>query len=173
MMPALPWEEKKRRIEERHPDALNMDWTTTVKGDPDLYARIIADVIKSSSGGSKPGKRPSLANGEAFNVYSKMVGDDFSNEPFHVAFNTLTGNLSLRGVKAKTGLGHTYISRLLAGEANPSMETIEKIAAGFKKDPSFFLEYRINVIQQSMETFLTSSPDTSISWFLKLRGKKK
>lgn len=171
-MPSKPWEEKKKRIQEKHPEALNVSWDRAIKTDPDLFARIVSDVVKSSSGGSRPGKRPNLAKDEAYGVFSKMIGDDFADQPFQKAFKNLCGQISLRGVAAKTGLGHSYVGKLLNGQAEPTFETMEKIAVGFKKDPSYFLEYRVGYINSAISKYLEDAPETSVSWYLKMKGKK-
>ena len=171
MMPAIPWEEKERRIREKHPDALDVSWDEAIRSDPDLFARIVSDVVKSSSGGSKPGKRPALESSEAFGVFSQMMGEDFSDLPFVEAFNILCEGKSLRGVQAKTGLGHSYIAKLQSGEAQPSYDAMERIAKGFKKDPSYFIEYRIGFINNIIGNFLMASPETSVSWYFKMKGK--
>ena len=169
-MPSIPWEEKKKRIQREHPDALDTNWDNIIQKDPDLFARIIGDVVKSSSSGSRPGKRPNLENKEAYAIYSKLAGEDFSDRDFLTSFKALIGDRSLRSVSNKTGLSVTFIHQVLNEQKYPSYETMKKIALGFKKDPSYFMEYRIGYILGAFEKYLTSAPETSASWYLKLRN---
>ena len=168
MMASISWEKKRKKIEESHPEAIDVNWDVSIKEDPDLFARIIADVVKSSSGGSRPGKRPSLESDHAFSVFSKMVGDDFSNQSFIPTFRALAGTRSVRAVANKCNLSASYVHRLLNGEQDPSYEAMEFIASGFKKHPSYFLEYRIKIINDAMSDYLMEAPETASSWFLRL-----
>ena len=59
-------------------------------------------------------------------------------------------NMSLRELAAKTGLSKTTLSDLEKGTKNPSLETLEKVAAAFELSPAEFLKE-------------TESPDELIS----------
>lgn len=99
---------------------------------------------------------------------AKVGDEDFSEFGFHETFTYLTRGTSIRGVAAKTGLGKSYIQRLLQGDADPSYAVMEQIAKAYKKHPSFFLEYRIAHTLVILDDFLRSSPETATSWYLKL-----
>jgi transcriptional regulator with XRE-family HTH domain len=170
-MATASWEEKEKRIKERHPDALDVSWSRAMQVDPDLFARIVGDVVKSTASGARPGKRPSLEPNDAFAAYSKLAGQDFSDKDFHSSFRALTHGHSIRAVSRKTSLAPSYIFKLLNDKATPSYETMAKIASAFKKDPSYFLEYRVGFVLSTIDTFLCDSPETASAWFLKMKGK--
>lgn len=170
-MASIPWVEKEKRIREEHPEALDVTWDSVMRGDSDLFARIIGDVVKSSSGGSRPGKRPTLSRDDAFEKFNQLTGQDFSEYDFYTTFNIMCGKRSVRAIASKTGLGKSYVFKLMRQEAYPSYETMERIAKGFKKDPSFFLEYRIGLVTSIIIEFLEDSPETASAWYLKMRRK--
>lgn len=170
-MSTASWERKKERIQESHPQTLNVQWDQTLQNDSDLWSRIIRDVVKSYSGGSKPGKRPSLSASEAREKYAQLVNEDFSQLEFLDSFRILCGQRSMAAVANKCGLHKSYIHKLFTGKAEPSIETLEKIAAGFRKHPSFFLEYRIHKVNQKISSFLVSHPETATAWYLETRSK--
>lgn len=165
----LTWEEKKKRIEEKHPDALNASWVEALREEPDMFAKIIGDIIRSSGGSSRPGKRPTLDRAEASAVLSKLMGEDYSEYQFVETFQILVGDDSMRKVAKRTGLALSFVHKLLNGVAHPSYETLEKIAIAYGKEPSFFLEYRIGFVLAVVDDFLSSSPETATAWYQKMR----
>lgn len=169
-MAGLKWEDKEKRIREKHPEALDVSWDKVLQGDPDFFAQVIGDVVKSGAPSNGPGKRPSLDDKQAFAIYSRLAGEDFASGDFFDAFEALVAGRSVRSVANKTGLASSFIFKLLKRQTNPSFETMEKIAAGFKKDPSYFLEYRIGYVLSTIEAFLTDSPETASGWFLEVKN---
>lgn len=170
-MPIVPWEQKEERVKEAHPEALDVSWSEVMQSDPDLFARIISDVVKASGSVTRPGKRPSLNGKEAEATYSRLAGEDFSSYPFAQAFRILAGKRSVRSVANKVDLAPSFVYNLLNERAEPSYETIEKIAKGFKKHPSYFIEYRVGFVQSAIGHFLESSPETATAWYIQIRGK--
>jgi len=165
----LSWDEKRKRIEDEHPEALEISWSGVMREDPDVFARILGDVIRSSGGSSRPGKRPTLDRGEASAVLLKLLGEDFSEYSFRETFRIMIGKDSMRKVAERTGLALSFVHKLLKSDAQPSYETMSKIAVAYEKEPSFFLEYRIGFVLSIIEDFLTSSPETATSYFQKMR----
>jgi len=165
----LTWEEKRKRIEEEHPEALEATWSHVLRNEPDMFARIIGDIIRSSGGSSRPGKRPTLDRGDASAVLKKLMGEDYSEYDFIDTFKILVDDESLRQTAQRTGLALSFVHKLLNGAAQPSYETIEKIATAYDKEPSFFLEYRIGFVIASIDSFLHHSPETATAWYQKMR----
>ena len=167
MAKKIPWEEKHRRILAQYPEVNDVNWSTLLRNDSDIFARLLGDVLKSGSRGSKPGKRPALGRREALERLAKVGDEDFSEFGFTETFTYLAGEASVRGVAAKTGLGKSDVQRLLQGDAEPSYAVMEQIAEAYRKHPSFFLEYRIAHTLVVIDEFLHSSPETATSWYLK------
>ena len=133
------WQEKYDEILKRFPSIEGTDWGSSFRRDSDLFTTILSDLLKAEGRGSRPGKRPSLSKSEAVNQLARIAQSDFSDTDFYTTFTALVGNRSVRSVANKTGLGKSYVYQLLNKERVPSFSTMEKIAIGFKKDPSFFL----------------------------------
>jgi len=167
MAKKIPWEEKYRRITSQYPEVVDVNWSDLLRQDSDIFARLLGDVLKSGSRGSRPGKRPTLDRAEALQRLARVSDEDFSEFDFHETFRYMTQGFSIRGIAAKTGLGKSYVQRLLQGDAHPSFETMEKIAHAFKKHPSFFIEYRIAKTIVVIDSLLRDSPETATAWYLK------
>jgi transcriptional regulator with XRE-family HTH domain len=172
MAKKIPWEDKYKRIISQYPEVVDVNWSSVMRQDSDVFARLLGDVLKSGSRGSKPGKRPSLDRGEALDRLAKVADEDFSEFDFQDTFRHLSQGLSVRGISAKTGLGKSYVQRLLQGQADPSFATMEQIAKAFKKHPSFFIEYRIAKTLVVIDSLLRDSPETATSWYLKFSKVK-
>jgi DNA-binding phage protein len=139
-----------------------------MRQDPDLFARIIGDILKSEGRGSTPGKRPNLNRSEAEDKLNKLAGDDYSEFPFQQAFKILCGSRSIRSVANKTGLSPTKVFRMLDGQHEPDFETMEASASTFRQDPSYFLEYRVGRIQIAITRLLFDSPETATAWYSRI-----
>jgi transcriptional regulator with XRE-family HTH domain len=172
MTKKIPWEVKYKRIIKQYPEVSDLNWSRVMREESDIFARLLGDVLKSEGRGSKPGKRPQLDRSEALNRLAKLSGEDFSEYDFATTFRNLTAGRSIRNIAHKTGLGTSYVHRLLSGNADPSFETMEKIAEAFRKNPSYFLEYRIAIILVVLDGMFTDSPETATAWYLKLKGMR-
>jgi hypothetical protein len=167
------WKLKEDRVKSVYPDILNVNWSEVFSRDPDAFTKLLGEVIKSEGRGSKPGKRPQLARGDAEVKLAKIGAEDFSENEFHTAFKILVGDRSLMNIANKTGLNKSYVQRLLNQTTQPSLEAMETIATAFGRQPSYFLEYRVAHILAMMESFLMSSPETTAGWYLRFRGNDK
>lgn len=166
----VDWKSKLAEISAQYPE-MNSNWTDTAVAGGDAFIDIIGDVIKAGGKRSGPGKRPALSRQHAEEELQRLIGQDYSYQEFHLAFKALTKGASIRGVANKVGLDKTLVHRLLRDQAVPSMEVMEQIAAGYRKHPSYFLEYRIAFCLSAIEQYLFSAPETSVVWFSKIRGR--
>ncbi len=164
----VSWEEKERRIRESNPEALDVSWHSALKDNPDIFSRIIADVIKSSGGESKPGKRPSLDRKDASEIYHKINGEDFSEYNFVETINFLADGPKALGEAC--GITTNRASTLMSGRREPDFDDMEMIAEAYGKEPSYFLEYRVEFVCTVIRSYLEDSPETASAWFLNLRG---
>lgn len=164
------WEERRTKIKAQFPSTDLISWGKALQNDNEVFALVLGDLIKAEGKRSRPGKRPSLSRPLAEAELLRLAGEDYSSAPFLRTFRALTFGRSVRGIANKTGLGQTTVQRLLHG-AEPSFSHMEKIAAAYKKHPSYFLEYRIAYVGMVIDGYLREHPETATVWYLKMRGK--
>lgn len=168
------WADRAKVIKAVYPSTAELDWYEVFYQDPMILGKIINDIIKlDQSRSGKPGKRPSLDEHGAADRLRKLRDEDHTVLPFPEALKMLAADKSVRGLAAKTGLDKSYVHRLLKGDADPSLEIIEKIAKAFNKRPSYFVEYRVGYILAMLDHKLMSSPETSIVFYNKLAGRNE
>ena len=163
------WDKRYQIIKKNYPNINDDTWISSFDND-DTFIKILGDVLKSERRVSTPGKRPGLSKSDGMERLNKILERDFSDLDFTRAFKALTVGKSVRSITAKTGLSKSHVQRLLSGEDNPSIESMEKIADGFKKHPSYFLEYRIYKILASVNYILVNNPETATNLYSKIRG---
>jgi DNA-binding phage protein len=132
---------------------------------------MLGDILKSERKVSTPGKRPSLTKSDGINRLNKILDRDYSSFEFQKAFKVVSNGRSIRSIHAKTGLSKSHVQRLLSGQDNPSIETLEKIARSFDKHPSYFLEYRIYKVLESFNNLMMQNPETATNWYKKILGQ--
>jgi len=162
------WKITAEKIRSNYPSIDSLKWDKVFDLDPVVAGRIINDIIKIGGPSTgKPGKRPSLDEGEASKRYRQIIGEDYSERPFTETFKAMCGNRSIRHVAATTELDRNMVYKLLRG-AEPTVAQMESIAEGFKKAPSFFLEYRIYYVTSWLFDVLVKYPESSIVFYTKL-----
>lgn len=166
------WDERYKEIIEKFPSVDDISWAEALKQDSGAFASVLGDVIKAEGKRSRPGKRPSLSRPDAENELSRLVGDSHSDADFTATFKAMTHGRSVRGISNKVDIGQTTVHALLHGK-RPTFEQMEKIAIAFRKEPSFFLEYRIALVLLTIDSFLSDSPETATNWYMKLKGSGK
>lgn len=164
------WQANFERIKEVYPD-VNFDWNKSLGFESDVFVDLLSDVIKAEGKRSKPGKRPSLSRQVAESELARLSGEDYSEYEFQKAFQILTRGKSVRGIAHKVGIDKSQVHRLLTGAAKPSFEAMEKIAAAYKKHPSFFVEYRTYIVLMLIEQFMKGSPETATAWYVALKRR--
>lgn len=167
------WEENLRKAKEQYPSISSLDWSRALGHDPDVFAHVLGDVIRAEGKRSRPGKRPALERSLAESEYAKISGSSYSEVAFKDAFKALTHGRSLRNIAHKCGLQKDHVHRLLRGDVAPTFEVMEKVAQAFRKDPSYFVEYRVNYVLFVIERYLSDSPETATVWYTKMKGKKR
>jgi plasmid maintenance system antidote protein VapI len=170
----IPWSERVKKINEKYPSTASLDWYEVFRSDPTVMGKMVSDIIKiSETQSSGPGKRPALDPKFAAEKYKQLSGQDYSSLPFKETFNFMKKDYSVRHLARKTSLDKSMVQRLLKGEVDPSVEIMEKIAKGFGKKPSFFLEYRIYYVLGMLHEAMLEYPDFSIVQYNKLKGKNE
>lgn len=134
--------------------------------------KLVNDILKADpADANRPGKRPSLDTKEASERFRKVFGGDFTMEPFDEAFRVLTQGKSIRHIARNVNLDKSMVHSLLRGDIEPRMDIIETIAAGLRKHPSYFVEYRVGYILGIMQEKFYSNPETSVVFYKKLKAQ--
>lgn len=157
------WEERYALIREHFPRAVKLDWHVAFR-DMDLWGRFVKDLLGKPEKDENPQQTRERLR--------RLMGNDYSYDPFPVAFNTLAGKRSLRHLASKLDVGsHRRIGHLKNGVVKPDLATIEKIAYGFGKDPSYFIEYRISYVLGALGDQMEMNPEMSVDLFRRLKKK--
>ena len=170
----MPWGERYELIKEHFPEAAAVDWKTVFQQDPSVMGKFLGDIFKADlAEPGRPGKRPSLEKSVAFDKYRKLGDNDYSFSPFPKALAALKGVKSLRHFSRNLDLPKSTVDRLLKGDKQPDIETIEQVAKALGKDPSYFVEYRIGYIVASVSHFLEWAPEASVVQYNKIKGREE
>lgn len=170
----IPWSERSKLIKKHFPSTASLDWFEVFRQDPAIAGKIIADIIKTDQErDGRPGKRPSLGEELTAEKLRQLQGEDFSDYEFTRAFKVLVGARSVRNIAHKTGLPPTRVHQLLKGDIPPTVEIMEQIAKGFRKKPSYFVEYRIGYIVATIAFKLETMPETATVLYKKLAGRNE
>lgn len=169
-----PWQERVKVVDEVFPSYARLDWRKAFDGDIELFARVMRDILKTDQ--TEPGRsgpRPNLNRGPALAKLREYMGSDYSELPFPLALQVLAGEkASVRSIAHKTGLARMFTHRLLMGERPVDMVTIETVAKAYKKNPGYFLEYRVAFVLAALGDRLAVSPETSVGLYRRLKGEK-
>jgi hypothetical protein len=165
--PRLTWEERHASLQHEFP---LIDWDEAARVDPHVFSDLMEDVLRAEGKRSMPGKRPALSRQVAESEYARLTQQDYSEIDFTSSFRALVAGQSVkstRGLAHKTGISKDRICELLNGRP-PTMEQMEKIAAGFRKNPEYFMEYRANRVVERVWRYLMASPEVSATWYRRL-----
>ena len=166
----MPKAERDQLIAEQFPSTQNLDWGAALSNDTDLFARIIRDIIKlDQRSPGKAGPRPnSLDYDKGLGTFRQLMGQDYSNLPFQEAFMLLCNGMSIRQIARKTHISTTEVMRLRKGEREATEYDMRRIADGFNKHPSFFVEYRRRYIIDHLSDQLLKEPESTIAYYNKI-----
>ncbi len=161
-------EDRKRLIAEKFPSTQSLDWGKAFSNDIELLARLLGDMLKVNLPPSgRPGPRPNLDRDSAMPDLDVLLRQDPTAHPYAVlpfveVFKLLVGNRSIRALQSKLGMSKTHVHDLLKGKVKPTQEEMERLAAIFGKQPSYFAEYRANKIASYIGRQMAIEPDYSI-----------
>lgn len=166
-----PWSERVKLISEQFPRAAQLDWHEAFN-DIELYGRIVRDILKlDQSTPGRSGPRPVLDRKLAEQRLKQLHRVDFSEEYFVEAFKNLSHGRSHRSLAAKIGMDRNMVQKLLAGTREPDIQMMEQIALAFKKEPSYFMEYRLAFVLGALEERMLLSPEITVDLYKKLRPR--
>lgn len=140
------------------------EWARFFAQRPDVMHKLLGDLYVVSKaqeakerGEGRDGRRPKYINGN-FAELQTMITPQFSMDPFGIAVKALMRDMSLRGFAGKVGLDHRELSRMMRGNAKPTPYAMELIAKANKVTPHYFLEYRLGVITEAIESAARFQP---------------
>jgi hypothetical protein len=167
----VPWAERMELIKKRFPWMNDSRWIAELLDDPHGLGMVLQDVLKvTAATPGRDGPRATVTAKEGLPLLRQLWDDDYSYLPFHESFQALAAarRLSIRGIAAKTNINYGQINRYLKGTALPTVEEMQVIAKAFKKDPSYFYEYRIAALEAAMAKQMDRIPELSVKLYRQL-----
>jgi transcriptional regulator with XRE-family HTH domain len=168
----VPWQKRVDLIFRQFPTTEALiegkvpNWKRAFDKDIDLFAWILRDVLKADSATpGRSGPKPTVDRFQGAVRLRQLMGDDYSVEPFNVAFRSLAHARSLSNIAHKTGLSRTQVNRLLKGDSQPSGAEMEAIAKAFNVAPGFFAEYRLGVVVNALVDKLQKVPEATVKYW--------
>lgn len=162
----MSMDERMRLVQKQFPKILDFDWLKAFgPGEEvtDIFAKLLQDILKVDQAvPGRPGPRPALDYDRGIESLKRLMGQDYSTLPFAEAFRVLCRGKSLTQVARLTGLSRSQVYRLQRGEVEAEFETMEHIAVGFKKHPSYFAEYRTYFVLAHLQDRLMQMPESTI-----------
>lgn len=166
----IPWDNRVEMIKKEFPTVVNLDWHKVFREDTGILGHLLNDIMKVDlAEPGKPGKRPSIDPKRASERFRQIAGDDFTMLPFTEAFHVLIGDRSIRNVAAKTGLDRNAVYRLMKG-GSPTATEMEKVAVAFKKEPGYFVEYRLSYLFGILYRKMETAPEATVGFYRKVKG---
>lgn len=152
------------------PAAKDVDWSALFRDDPKILGAIINDIIKIAiSEKGRPGKRSASNVADIANDLLKLSQLDYAENSFFDSMQIQMKNRSIRQVARNSGLDKMTVRRLYIGEQQPTPYHMEHLAKAFKKNPSYFLEYRALFVCAVLYEMLLTSSDAAVIFYKKIR----
>lgn len=155
-------------IKDRFPSIEKLDWDRAFAADIDLWGRVLRDIVKVGQDNTgKPGPRAPLSQKDAAADLRFLMNDEHTMLPLREIVPILSQGMSIRELAEATGLNRNVVHRLMTGVNEPDANEIEHFAKAFRKDPSFFTEYRILYVLSALEAHMSKYPESSVSAYIK------
>lgn len=148
-------------LKEKFPQLEDIDWSDVIRKNPDVLENIVGDIVRVE------GSRRRVDRSKGARRVSAIYNIDHSEKQFKDSFTILVGSESLRKTASKIDASPAYVYNLKLGKTEPTLDVMERIALAYDRDPSFFLEYRIHYVLESISSFLLKNPETATAWFSK------
>lgn len=167
------WDERRALVLEHFPAAGEQDWPELTGQDP-AFERVLQDILKyDQREQGRDGPRPNLEWEKGIRSWKQITGQDYTGLPFPeavraVARDTSGRSHSLTTIARKTGISRSRVHRLLTAEETPDLQSIALFAAAYGKKPSFFAEYRSEIIARRLIAILAANPEYSVSVYRKV-----
>lgn len=164
----VPWDQRLRLIEQEFPGALHTDFNVVLR-DNDIFARVLKDILKVDQiEPGRAGPRPNLDYERGIQTWREMTGQDFSDQPFHEAFQQISRGDSFTIIARKTHISRSRVYKLWQGWIGPTVDDLRTVADAYGKKPAFFAEYRAEYILAAITARLTKETEMTIPLYLKL-----
>lgn len=118
-------------------------WVAVFNVRPDAMHRLLADYIKQvHAQPGRIGQRP-MPEEQQVDFQSLIYGEE-NERPLTEVLPQIMRSMGIgaRTLAERVLLSRTQVQRLLAGEYDPDVDELRRIAAAVRKPPIFFLEYR-------------------------------
>lgn len=167
----MPWPERMALINEQFPSTVKLEWQRAFN-DIELFGRVLRDILKvDQTVPGRSGPRPVLNQHEAMARLRQFMRVDYSELEFRDSFRVLSTGKSIRGIAAMTGLDRNMVHKLLSGSRQPDLYAMEAVARAFKKDPSYFTEYRMAYVLGALRDRMEHSPEITIDLYKRLQKR--
>lgn len=154
------------------------EWVDFFDERPDVLHAILGDIYvvtkfddAKREGKGRDGRRVMPKDANLADLWD-MITPKYSMDPFAIAFKELQGDRSLRAMSFKTGIDHRELSRMLLGKQILTLYVLDTIATKLRVNPSFFLEWRIMYVQQTLGEIMQAKPNLSIGVVKRLTASK-
>lgn len=167
------WDERRELVVEHFPAAGEQDWRELANADSS-FERMLQDILKfDQAEEGRSGPRPNLDWEKGIRSWRQITGQDYTGLPFPQAFRAVARDRSGRAhslstIANKTGISRSRVHRLINGHEEPDMQSIALVATAYGKKPSFFVEYRAEIIARRLITVLSQNPEYSVSVYRKV-----
>lgn len=180
--PRAVWEQRRDLIHATFPSTAETDahhpdsWV--MRADAGLIMAIFEDIHGVGQSDAKGGRRPAADPARSAEDQRQMMGESYSELPFHEAFKVLIKSrrhsvtAATRFIKHRdprgVGLSRSRVYRLMIDDGNPTKDEMSLIATAYGKPLEYFNEYRIAMILDALSKQLHESPETSMHIYRKL-----
>ena len=138
----------------------------------DIYGEIRAQEEKKK-GNVRVGRRATLPVRPFDEVIETVFPQQYTMEPFHVAFKEILEGRSQKEFAAKVPMSQPSLSRILSGSKRPNMGMIESMATAAHMNPSYFVEYRALWLSKLvMETYI-KNPNLLVKTYKQVRSGRR
>jgi hypothetical protein len=145
------------------------EWLTVFDANPDIMWAIIGDiydVVKAEqerdAGIRKLGRRPQRSSASLDEVYATVFPAQYTMDPFGEAMHKLLAGRSIRAFAVRVPIDQSHLNRLINGNRQPDLETLERIALAAKVPPSYFVEWRAMFVGQLITRVLSERPNLGV-----------
>jgi DNA-binding phage protein len=167
------WDERRSLIIKHFPATDEQNWPELTGADSS-FERVLQDILKyDQREQGRDGPRPNLDWEKGIRSWRQITGQDYTGLPFPQAFRAVARDRSGRPhsmttIARNTGISRSRVHRLINGQEEPDLQSIALVASAYGKKPSFFAEYRAEIIARRLIAILADNPEYSVSVYRKV-----
>ena len=149
------------------------DQVSEVLADYDLLGRVMRDVLRIGYDAPRRGQRSPLewSDGQArLRALSAERAGQATTRPFADAFPELASEAgaTIDDIAAGADISRSQVHRLLRGHIMATPIEMAKLATYFGKPVTYFTEYRVHLICESMAQQLVAAPERTIDVLVRM-----